>query len=1499
MSNTKQQIRILHLEDDPDDAELVRHAIKKSGINALWTNVTSKKDFLPALQDGALSIILADASLPGFDGNAALSIAREKRPEVPFVFVSGQMQEDAAIEALRSGATDYVFKTNLQRLGPVVRRALEEAAARRAQREFAQAAERLQDCTNGVSGQEYFEQLLHTLADVLRVRHAFIGVITSPAATRIRTVAWWTGSGFAANFEYDLSGTPCANVVAGKECIFIDGVSDRFSGDRLLVDKGIASYHGIPLSRRDGTPLGLLSVFDTAPMDSLPHLRPLLGLFGGRAAMEIERLEAVERLHESNARLSMLLQSSPLAIYTRDRDGLLTSWNPAAEQMYGWKAEEVIGKPLPSVPDASRAESDALRVRLLAGESFIKHETRRRKRDGTPIDVDAFLAPLRGSAGEITGIIAVVADITERKRAEETLRETQRRLTTLMANLPGMVYRCANDPQWTLEFVSNACETLTGYPAADLVGNRKLAYADLILPADRQAVWDSVQRAVAAKTPFALEYRITTAAGAVKWVWEQGSGVYGEDGDLIAIEGLVSDITGRKQVEAERMRLAAIVENSNDAIIGRTLDGVITSWNAGAELLLGHTAAEAIGKPATFILLPTRHHVVSDNSARALRGEFVPAHETKRIAKDGRLTDVLSSHSPIRDEHGTVIGISIILHDITALKQTQQENARLATIVESSQDAIVSLDLHGIIQTWNPGAERLFNCSTQDAVDRNIEFIFPKHRLHEIGNRRSAALAGRGTTPLHTERLTRDGRCIPVSVSTSALRDISGNVTGIALIYRDMTEQAIAEAALRESEEYLQATFEQAAVGMAFRSLDPRNPRWLRVNQKLCDILGYTRDELLQLTSVDISLPDEHADAIAYNEQLLSGKVQGYSREKRYLRKDGTFIWVNLTLSAVRGADGRPTHAISVIEDISERKLNEERLMQLAHYDQLTSLPNRVLLQDRLQMAIAQAGRSRENIGVLLLDLDRFKLVNDTLGHDAGDILLQQVTGRLQETLRSGDIVARLGGDEFIAILTPLRSPEDASVVAQKMLDRLAQPFTINNQQVFVSASIGITLYPEDSDNVTALIKNADAAMYRAKELGRNGYQFFTPELNVRSRSRIKLEAALRKAAVNGEFSLHYQPRVNLATGSVQGVEALMRWERPGQKMVSPGEFVPVLEDTGLILPVSEQLFGTACRQLRQWHDAGLSFVTMAVNLSARQFQSEDIAENFRRIADAAGVDMKCFEFEITESLLVHSPEQAAAILQRLKDSGATVAIDDFGTGYSSLSYLTNFPIDCVKIDRSFVENITTNPSSAAVALAVIDMAHRLGLRTVAEGVETEGQLRYLAANKCDEMQGYYFSRPLPAAACTTLLEAGTGLSRNALGREFRDSCLLLIDDEPDDLAALERTFRRENYRILTATNAGDALQLLASHRVGVVICDQRMPGIAGTELLSRIRQMHPQTVRMALSGYTDLNAVLDAVNVGAVSKFLTKPWDDNQLRELVKEAFRLFELGAAATRQA
>jgi len=277
---------------------------------------------------------------------------------------------------------------------------------------------------------------------------------------------------------------------------------------------------------------------------------------------------------------------------------------------------------------------------------------------------------------------------------------------------------------------------------------------------------------------------------------------------------------------------------------------------------------------------------------------------------------------------------------------------------------------------------------------------------------------------------------------------------------------------------------------------------------------------------------------------------------------------------------------------------------------------------------------------------------------------------------------------------------------------------------------------------------------------------------------------------------------------------------------------------------------------------------------------------------------MKWIEFEITESLLMHSPEEAAAKLRQLKSIGATVAIDDFGTGYSSLSYLTRFPIDCVKIDRSFVQNITTDPNSAAIALAVIGMARRLGLRTVAEGVETEGQLRYLAANDCDEMQGYYFSRPLPPAECALLLGPGAGLSRSVLGHDANDRCLLLIDDEPNVLSALRRALKRENYRILTATHAEEALEQLALHRVGVIVCDQRMPGISGTELLSRIRQLHPQTVRLALSGYTDLNAVLAAVNEGAIYKFLTKPWDDDQLRTTIEDAFRAFELAHGATRE-
>ncbi len=433
----------------------------------------------------------------------------------------------------------------------------------------------------------------------------------------------------------------------------------------------------------------------------------------------------------------------------------------------------------------------------------------------------------------------------------------------------------------------------------------------------------------------------------------------------------------------------------------------------------------------------------------------------------------------------------------------------------------------------------------------------------------------------------------------------------------------------------------------------------------------------------------------------------------------------------------------------------ESRLNYLAYYDVLTGLPSRTLFQDRLDQALTYANRHESMLAVLLIDLDDFKTINDSLGHHTGDQLLKQLATRLTGSLREGDTVARLGGDEFVVILDNVASEEDASVVTQKILKLGIEPFTIDSHELFVTCSIGIASYPKDGEDAETLLKNADAALYRAKDQGRNNAQFCSAEMNAKALQRLTLENNLRNALKRQEFLLHYQARVDLHSGEITGMEALVRWQHPKQGLIPPGRFIPVAEDSGLIVPLGAWVLRTACAQNKAWQAAGLKPVCVAVNLSARQFRQQDLVELVTRILQETGLDAVYLELELTESMMMQNVEATIATLTRLKAIGVKFSIDDFGTGYSSLSYLKRFPIDSLKIDQSFVRDLSTDPNDAAITKTIISMAHDLGLRVIAEGVETQEQETFLRLHHCDEMQGYFFSKPVPAKEFEVLLSKG------------------------------------------------------------------------------------------------------------------------------------------------
>ncbi|MDA0191014.1 MAG: EAL domain-containing protein, partial [Proteobacteria bacterium] len=487
-------------------------------------------------------------------------------------------------------------------------------------------------------------------------------------------------------------------------------------------------------------------------------------------------------------------------------------------------------------------------------------------------------------------------------------------------------------------------------------------------------------------------------------------------------------------------------------------------------------------------------------------------------------------------------------------------------------------------------------------------------------------------------------------------------------------------------------------------------------------------------------------DAGFYRAMWESIRTQGSWQGEIWNRdKNGRVFPEWLSVSVVRDAHGEVDHYVGLFTDISERKRAEERIRHMAEHDALTGLPNRVLLGDRLSQAIAAAQRERRVMALIFLDLDRFKNINDSLGHQIGDRLLQAVAGRIVGTLRGSDTVSRPGGDEFILLLPEIAHPDAAARIAEKLIEALARPCVIDGHELAVTASLGISIYPEDGEDAETLIRNADTAMYHSKESGRNVYHFFRPEMNARVFERMSLEHSLRRALERSEFRLHYQPQIDIATRRLIGMEALVRWQSPELGLVSPARFIPVAEDSGLILPLGAWVLGEACRQARAWQVAGLPALPVAVNISALQFRQPNFVGVVEQVLAQSGLAPECLELELTESIMMHAAERNIEVLDTLRRMGVKVAIDDFGTGYSSLAYLKRLPIDKLKIDQAFVRDIATDADDAAIIAAIIGLAHNLKLRVIAEGVESEAQLEFLRHGGCQEVQGYLFSPPLPA----------------------------------------------------------------------------------------------------------------------------------------------------------
>ncbi len=564
---------------------------------------------------------------------------------------------------------------------------------------------------------------------------------------------------------------------------------------------------------------------------------------------------------------------------------------------------------------------------------------------------------------------------------------------------------------------------------------------------------------------------------------------------------------------------------------------------------------------------------------------------------------------------------------------------------------------------------------------------------------------------------------------------------------------------------------------------------------------------------------------------------------------------------------------------------NEQRLSYLAYYDPLTALANGKLFEDRLTQAL-HASQPAHRVATVVVNIDRFSELNDALGRRMGDALLKQVATRLGKALPAGASLARIGGATFALAFDTL--PDDAHI-GQLVEDAIAAPihqgFQLDSHDLRLAVRAGIAVFPYDGSDAETLLKHAKAALKYAKS-GKQTYVYYSPSMNAAHATRLALESELKRAIDAREFVLHYQPRVDLASGRIVSAEALIRWNHPQRGMVMPGTFIALAEEVGLIEPIGDWVLDTVCAQQANWLGRKVDVVPVAVNLSAGQFKNGQLLQTIEAALAHHQLQPCHVEFELTESMVMSEPETAAHILKALRKMGCQLSLDDFGTGYSSLAYLQSFPFDFVKIDRAFITDVNANPGNAAIATAVIAMAHSLHLRVVAEGVETEGQLQFLRKRRCDEIQGYLFSPAVPAADFEAML-----LEKKQLAPVQRPEhqTLLIVDDEPNSLAALGRLLRREGYRVLTATSGQQGLDLLAVERVHVIISDQRMPGMSGTQFLGIAKELYPDTVRIILSGFTDLAIVTECVNHGEIFRFMTKPWIDAELKANVRDAFRLY----------
>jgi diguanylate cyclase (GGDEF)-like protein/PAS domain S-box-containing protein len=965
----------------------------------------------------------------------------------------------------------------------------------------------------------------------------------------------------------------------------------------------------------------------------------------------------------------------------------------------------------------------------------------------------------RPLSGEYRRYMIYLRDVATPRAAVATARWVERRFDALANLTSDSVYHLRVDPdcRLVLDWTAGAFERLTGYSAAEIEALG--GWTVLVESEDLHILRRRAQRFLSGEQASA-EYRIKSRDGARHWLHDMGRPEWDEAGELVVgVFCVAQDTTERRGLEEQL--LAQQLERRS--LISLT-DGLVCEIDGEGRLLAvaGHTDGDLAGRLRTSV-------------GRRLQEVIGPGHGVTWQRQIERLEPgwapvpfALSHPAGDAEEHyevrlcaaagGIVLALVQLRSRLSAEGEPARSNAepdaRLRALLELQRSAAVLLAPGLTVLQLNDQAEQLTGWERANAIGRPfVELMGLAREQPALQQDLERARSGVRVTASEAWLRLPDGREGRLIWNYVPLLGSEGQLYGVLAQGDPFAPLNDVTADPGGDQLRLKAIVDQIADGIVI--LDARG-MIVAFSRSAGTIFGHRRDEIVGRSIDALLIGGSRGNGNALDRVRATAKLPGGTRQMMAIREGGELIAVELAASEVP-LNGGVLYLLT-IRDIAACRHTEEAFRSLAYHDPLTGLPNRLLFNDRLAQAIERARRNQQMLAVMILDLDRFKLINDSLGLASGDQVLRAVGERLVTALRRSDTVARLSGDDFLLLLPGVDGAESSAKVAQKILNTFLPPLQVGDQELHLGATLGITLYPHDGDDAETLIRNADSALYRAKEHSRGSYQFYTTDMNATAFERLVLETQLRKALERGELVLHYQPQVRLDDGTVVGVEALVRWFHADLGLISPAEFIPLAEETGLILDLGRWVLSTACAQVRSWQEQGFVDLRLAVNLSGRQFEQDDLVRSIAQVLEEAAFDPADLELELTESSIMRSPEQAISKLRALDRLGIRLSIDDFGTGYSSLGHLKRFPIRTLKIDRSFIQDITTDPNDAAIAHAIIALAESLQLKVIAEGVETQDQLDLLRRYHCDEMQGYLFARALPAGELLELLRSGSRL---------------------------------------------------------------------------------------------------------------------------------------------